>query len=455
MSEINPEIFHAYDVRGVYPDEINEEAVFAIAQAYVRYLRQDLKKQGPLRIALGQDMRVHSPFLAREVIRGLTTAGADIVDIGLVSSPAFHYAVAFKDLSGGIMVTASHNPKQYNGLKLIRDKALPIGQGFGMEQIKDYAAAGEEIKAESRGQVESWPDITQEYVTQDLSYLNSGKIKRFRIAADPGNAMGATYLTELFQRIDCEPIKLNWDLNGNMPIHEPNPLKLETLQQLQAVVRNEQAHLGIATDGDGDRIAFLDEQGEVVPAVILIGLAAAKLLEKRPGEKIGVDVRSSKVAREMITAAGGEAVDTKIGHSLIKNQMNEQNMLFAGELSGHYYFRENYNYESPVFVTALLLLLLSETDKPFSELWRPHQKYFHSGEINFEVADKAAVMEKLAGKYKDGQVSRLDGVKIEFDEWWFNVRPSNTEPLLRLNLEADSEALMTSKLKEISELIST
>ena len=357
-TKINPAIFKAYDIRGIYPDEVDPEVAYRVGRAYGRYLKNDLKKTLPLAIILGQDMRVSSPFLAREVARGLNDEGIDAVDIGRVPTPAFYYAIAFKDYAGGVMVTASHNPKEYNGFKLSREKASPIGQGSGMEKISAYALE-EPAKPAGKGKLLSLSDITREYVEQELSYLNAGKIKKFKIAADPANAMGALYLAELFAKIPCDPIKLNWELNGNMPIHEANPLKTETLAQLQAVMKNEGADFGIAPDGDGDRAAFLDEKAEVIPPAIVTGLVAQVLLKKYPGAKIGYDLRSSRVAREMIEQGGGQPVETMVGHSKIKKLMEEQDILFAGELSMHYYFRENYNYESPVFVAAQLLLMRS------------------------------------------------------------------------------------------------
>lgn len=457
MSEINPTIFHAYDVRGIYPEEINEATAYRIGTAFGKYLKKDLKKNLPFSVVLGMDMRGSSPFLAREVVRGLNDEGIDVADAGKVPTPALYYAVAFKDYAGGVMVTASHNPKEYNGFKFCGEKATPIGYGSGLEKIKIYAEADSETKVlqKARGQLSSLEGATKEYVANDLSYVDTSKIKKLKIAADPANAMGALHLEELFDRINCDPIKLNWQLNGNMPIHEPNPIKVETLQQLQEVIRNEKADLGIATDGDGDRIAFLDEKAQVIPPYIVLGLVAQALLKKYPGAKIGYDLRSSRVVKEMIEEAGGEAVETKVGHSHIKALMREKDILFAGELSSHYYFRENYNFESPVFVTAQLLSIISIMGRSFSEIWEKHKKYSHSGEINFEVPDKEAVLGKLEQNYTDAKISKLDGLKVEYEDWWFNARPSNTEPALRLNLEARDEATMKQKLTEISDFITS
>ncbi len=453
MIKIDPAIFHAYDVRGIYPAEINPETAYRIAWAFGQYLKKDLKKELPFSVVLGQDMRGSSPFLAREAVRGLNDQGIDVVDIGRVPTPALYYTVAFKDYVGGIMVTASHNPKEYNGFKVCGPKAVPLGLGSGLEKIQAYASQEDLSRVGSKGKLLSLPNATAAYVQQDLSYLNSGKIAKFRIVADPANCMGSLYLDELFKAVPAELIKINWELNGNMPSHEADPLRLETLRQLQEVMKNEKADFGIATDGDGDRIVFLDERAERIPAFIVIGLVARMLLKRYPQAKIGYDLRSSRVAKEMIEEAGGVPIETKVGHSNIKTTMREQDILFAGELSAHYYFRENYNYESPVFVTAMLLFLRSESDKPFSEMWRPYNKYFQSGEINFEVSDKQTVLDHLEQKYQDGKISRLDGLKIEYADWWFNVRPSNTEALLRLNLEANTQELLDNKSKEISEMI--
>jgi phosphomannomutase len=444
--KLNSDIFHAYDIRGVYPEEIAEETAYRLGTAFALYLQKDLKLKRTFSVVVGMDMRGSSPYLARQVIRGLNDQGIDVVEVGKVPTPAFYYAVAFRDFAAGIMITASHNPKEYNGFKFCRAKAAPIGFGSGLELVQKYFDLTEQPKpliGSARGKFSSLEKMTDSYVSQELSYLNPARIKKLKIVADPANAMGAVYLEELFQRIACDPVKLNWDLNGNMPIHEANPLKTETLQQLQAVIKNETADFGIATDGDGDRIAFLDDQAQIIPSAIVLGLVAQQLLKKFPGAKIGFDLRSSRSAKEMIAAAGGTPVE----------HMNENDLLLAGEVSGHYYFRENYYYESPVFMIAMLLLIRSELNQPFSMIWRLHQKYFHSGEINFEVSDKEGTMKELTKKYQDGKLSRLDGIKVDYQDWWFSVRPSNTEPFLRLNLEADTEQKMKQKIEEISDLI--
>ena len=452
--KIDPKIFKAYDVRGIYPDEITTETAYAIGRAFGMFVVKDLKASLPCRVAVGLDMRGSSPFLAQELIRGITDEQVDVVDIGRVPTPAFYYAVAFKDLAAGVMVTASHNPKEYNGFKFCGPKASPIGENTGLPKIAAYAA-NDFVKSKlgARGKTSTLENMTAEYVNQDLSYLNFGKIKKLKIAADPANAMGSLYLDELFKHIACDAIRVNWELNGNMPVHEANPLKVETLQQLQEVVRNGNADFGIATDGDGDRLAFLDERGDVIPPSVVTGLVAQALLKKYPGSKVGYDLRSSRVVKEMIESAGGTAVETRVGHAFIKSQMKQEDIIFAGELSSHYYFRENYYYEAPVFVAAQLLLLRSEADKPFSDIWRSHLKYSHSGEINFEVEDKKSALERLEKKYADGKISKLDGLKVDYEDWWFNVRPSNTEPLLRLNLEASDETAMKQKVEEVSAVI--
>lgn len=457
MENIDPQIFKAYDVRGIYPGEIDQELAYRIGLAYALYLKKDLRVALPAGVVLGLDMRGSSPFLAKEISRGLIDSGIDVIEIGKVPTPAFYYAVAFKGYSAGVMVTASHNPKQYNGFKFCGPKAIPIGLNSGLGQIRDYTLSSELApeRRTTRGKFSSLPDISREYVSHDLSYINVGNIKKFKIVADTANCMGAVYLSELFQRVPAELIKVNWDLNGNMPSHEANPIKPENMRQLQEILKSEHADFGIATDGDGDRIGFVDEKADIIPPDAVIALVAQALLRKHPGARIGYDLRCSRVVKEIIESAGGVAVQTPVGHSHIKKIMKDQDVLFSGELSCHYYFRENYNFESPVFVIAALLSLRSQADKPFSEMWRPLIKYFHSGEINFEVSDKETAMQRLEKKYAvhGSKVSKLDGLKIEYPDWWFNIRSSNTESLLRLNLEAEDKESMTRKLTEITTLI--
>lgn len=453
MNPVNPSIFKAYDIRGIYPSEINPEAAYLVALAFGKYLKDDLKLKPPIRVGLGQDMRGSSAFLAKEVVRGLNNQDIDVVDLGRVPTPAFYYAVAFKDLSGGMMVTASHQPKEYNGLKLCVQKAVPVAIGFGLEKIKASALAEDFSKLRGRGKFESINNVTAEYVRQELSYLNAAKIKKFKIAADPGNAMGAIYLDEFFKPVPSEPIKINWDLNGNMPIHEANPLKIDTLQQLREIIRNETADIGIATDGDGDRIAFLDDLARIIPGDLIIAIVSQELLKKYPGGKIIYDLRCSRAVKEAISQAGGVAIPSRVGHSFIKTLMREKDALFAGEFSGHYYFRENFNFESPVFVLAQLLLRMSESDEKLSTIWEKYKKYSHTGEINFEVSDKQKIINKLETAYSNGKITKIDGVRIDYDDWWFLLRPSANDPVIRLNLEARDDLTMKQKLEEISTII--
>lgn len=455
MTKFNSGIFHTYDIRGEYPEEVNPEAAYRVGRAFAKYLKIDRKKTLPFSVAVGLDMRVSSPFLARELIRGITDQGIDVVDVGIVSISALYYTVAFKDLSGGVMVTASHMPKQYNGFKICLEKAFSVGRETGLFEIKKYYLDESQDPQTAKGKVVTWEKMTQEYVAKDLSYVDCSKIKKFRIAADPGNCMGAAYLEEFFKLVPCEPVKINWELNGNMPIHEANPLKLETLQQLQEIIRNEKADLGIATDGDGDRISFLDEQGTPIPTDIIGGIVMTQLLQEHLGETMVYDLRYSRGVLEKIREAGGKLVESRVGYVFIKALMQKHNAIFGGELSGHFNYRENFGYESPVFVAAQILLAMSRQSRPFSEIWRPFQTYFHSGEINFEVTDKKRVLDKLEQKYGDGKIGKLDGVTVSYPEWWFNLRPSANDPVLRLTLEARTEEQMKQKVEEVRNIIET
>ncbi|MDD3498133.1 MAG: phosphomannomutase/phosphoglucomutase [Candidatus Moranbacteria bacterium] len=445
-------IFKAYDVRGIYPEEINEGIAYKIGRAFVKFL-------GAKNVVIGRDIRESSPSLFEELKRGITDEGADAYDLGLATTPMVYFASGKMDVDGGIMLTASHNPKEYNGMKFCRKNAVPVGENSGLLEIKDMVMSDNfEISEKNKGETFS-KDIKNEYFEYFSGFLNI-KDKKFELIIDTANAMGILEL-EIYKKFpqNLEIETLYDDFDSSFPNHEANPLKLETLEALQKEVISEKADLGIAYDGDADRVGFIDEKGEVIPMDLLTGLIAKIILEKNPGATILYDLRSSMAVREIIEENGGTANECRVGHALIKKQMLEDGAVFAGELSGHYYFKENFNAEAGSLPAIYILNLLAETGKPISELVKELRRYYHSGEINSEVNDKDAVLTKLKEKYKDGKLDELDGVKISYwnkekgSRWWFNVRPSNTEPVLRLNLEADNKELMEEKLKEILGII--
>jgi len=451
--EIPNHIFKAYDIRGIYPDEINEKIAYKIGRAYIILLQEENKNQ-KLTIVVAYDMRISSPQLKKFLIKGLTDQGADVVEIGLASSPTFYFAVANYNYDGGIQVSASHNPKEYNGFKIVRKKAIPVSKDTGIYRIRELVT-NNNFSVSEKGMVTKRINVLQDQLNHDLKYANIGKIKPFNVVADPGNAMGAQYLNAIFLKLPGKLIKMNFDLDGTFPNHEADPLKEENLADIKNRILKEKADLGIATDGDGDRIFLIDEKGETVPPHILRGLLAKIFLREKPGETICYDIRPGKITKDMIIENGGKPVITRVGHSLIKEKMREVNSYFAGESSGHYFLRfEDSYYEAPIVVILKILEELSESGRTLSNLINPYKRYFHSGEINSKIEDKEGKIAELAEIFKDAKnINYLDGVTIEYNDFWFNVRPSNTEPLLRLNIEASSKEKMEEMRDRILEII--
>ena len=444
--EINPKIFKAYDIRGIYPEEINEETVYDIGRAIAQYLKAK-------KIVVGQDIRKSSPAFFESLTRGITDQGVDVYDLGLATTPMVYFASGRLEVEGGVMITASHNPPEYNGLKICRAKAVPVGENSGLFEIRDLTIKGEFSKGNKKGEVVSGEEIKEEYVNYFASFANFGD-KKFKIVIDFANGMGILE-GKIFEKFsdNLEITKLYENFDGNFPNHEANPLKIETLRDLQKKVQETGADLGIAYDGDADRVGFVDEEGKIIPMDLVTGLIAKIILEKKPGAKIFYDLRSSKAVKEYIEENGGRALECPVGHANIKKIMREQGGIFAGELSGHYYFQENYLAEASTLAAIFLLNAMAEAGKKISELIKSLQRYFHSGEINSEVKEKDAVIARLKEKYADGKISELDGIKIEYPDWWFNVRPSNTEPVLRLNLEANTKEMMEEKRDEVLKII--
>ncbi len=458
--EIRGKIFKAYDIRGIYPDEINENIVYKIGRAYVGFLKSYFKKTDQsCRVCVGRDIRRSSPALFESLVKGITDEEADVYDLGLATTPMVYFASGRLNVEGGIILTASHNPAEYNGLKLCRKEAVPVGENSGMSDVKEIVLGDKFSEVIKKGKVIK-KDIKKEYLNYFLSFANLGD-KKFKIVVDSANAMGILEL-DIYRKLskNIELVSIYDKFDDSFSNHEANPLKAETLRDLQNKVLEVKADLGIAYDGDADRVGFIDERGEIIPMDLITGLIAKIILKKNTGAKILYDLRSSNAIKEIIKENGGVAQECRVGHALIKKQMRNEGAIFAGELSGHYYFEENYKAEAGSLPVIYLLNLMAETNRKISELASEIKKYFHSGEINSEVKNKDAVIKKLKENYKEGEISELDGVKISFwdnyeegKRWWFNVRPSNTEPVLRLNLEADDEKLMEEKRGEILKII--
>ncbi len=447
-TEIKPEIFRGYDVRGLYPEEINEDTARRIGVATVHYLKQ---QRGSIKnIVVGRDMRDSSAPLAKALMDGITSAGVNAVDIGMVSTDVTYFAVAKYGYDGSVAVTASHNPAEYNGFKVCREHAMPVGLESGLAKIRDLAIHPPVAGVGSPGKVIK-KDIMDEYVEHVHSFIK--KIRAMRIVIDAGNGMAGKMVPLIFNGLPCDIIPLYFELDGNFPNHEANPLKLKNLKALQERVREENAQLGVAFDGDADRVAFVDEKGEAVGSDMVTALIAREFLNEDKGATVVYDLRSSWVVKEEIERCGGVAYREKVGHAYIKNTMRDRNAVFGGELSGHYYFRDNFFADSGMIALIEMLNIFGRKRVSMSNLVAPLKKYYSSGEINFTVEDKDAMIDQLAKNFSDGKVDRLDGVTVEYRDWWFNARKSNTEPRLRLNVEAKTRDLMTTALHRLSAII--
>ncbi len=432
-------IFKAYDIRGITPDELDAEAAHRIGRAAARFI-------GAGTLAVGRDARQSSPEMFEALVRGINDEGVDIIDLGLASTPMIYYAVEALATGGGIMVTASHNPAQYNGFKICREHAIPIGEASGLLEIERLTAEiANEAPQSKRGTIRS-VDVREGYVDHVLS-VGSGR-PSLKVAIDCGNGMAAVGLEPLLEQLDLEVERLYFEPDGTFPNHEADPLKQENLRDLVAAVRRTGADFGVAFDGDADRAVIVDETGAPISSDLMTGLLARRQLERNPGGRVLYDLRSSRATAEEIESAGGVAEMSRVGHSFVKAQMREVNAIFAGELSGHFYFRFSPTLVADDGIAAFVAVLdlLASENRPLSEIAAPLKRYSASGEINSQVSDVASILEKLQSEYADAPiVSQLDGLLVRYPDWWFNVRPSNTEPVLRLNVEADNEPLMIEK----------
>jgi len=455
---IDPAIFKAYDVRGVYGEEIDEDVAYRVGRAFPRVLADEVGGEpAGLRIGLGRDMRLSAPELAARYAEGLRDAGAHVLDVGEVGTEVLYHAVGSQDLDGGLMCTASHNPARYTGAKLVKRGAVALSGDSGMPELRRIVTEDQGLDAppsETRGDYRE-KRVDEEYRRKVLGFIDPSAVRPTRVVLDGGNGMAGPMVGPVLDELPLDPVHLYWTPDGSFPDHEPNPLLEENRRFVIDKVLEEGADLGIAWDGDADRCFFIDEKGRFVDGDFLTALLAESILEKEPGATILYDVRASRAVRDVVERAGGRALVNRVGHAFFKTRLREEGAVFGGEVSGHYYFRDFYCADSGAIPALLVLELLSTRGRTMSELLAPyHESYFISGEINSDVEDPAAKMEEIAERYADAELGRLDGISVDYEDWHFNVRPSNTEPLLRVNLESlVSEEHMAERRDEVLGLI--
>jgi len=450
---VDPAIFKAYDIRGVYPDQMNEESAWKIGYAAARFLRSLLSgyERGQAKsqsLCVGRDMRTHSEAIAGALIKGMNATGANVIDIGMVDTPQIYFAINHLGTCGGVQVTASHNPAKYTGFKISGLGAKPVGVDTGLKDIEHIATALLHTKGKITGSVEKY-DLTDEYKNHVLKFLRPN-IDKMKIAIDASNGMAGKVVPEIFGDLPIEIIRLNFKHTGTFK-HEPNPLIEENLAEVKLAVKEKKCDFGICFDGDADRLMMVDQKGKTIGCDLLTALMVPYFLKKEPKSKIVYDLRSSLVVSEEILKNGGTPRRERVGHAFMKKAMRDSHAIFGGELSGHFYYRDNYCTDSGVITLVHVLNIVSDAKVLVSELIEPLRRYYSSGELNFQVDAKQTKMDELARRYNDGQIDYLDGITVRYKDWWFNCRPSNTEPLLRLNVEAKSKELLDGKLSEIEE----
>jgi phosphomannomutase len=444
---VDPAIFKAYDIRGIYGENLNDEVAYRIGRAAAQYLNVS-------DIAVGRDMRNSSPQLAAALLRGISDQGVNAIDLGMTTTDGLYFAVGKFNYHAGVMITASHNPGKYNGVKFCRAQAFPISLESGLADIRDLAISGKFSEPTSKGQVIQ-RDIIDDYVKHALSFIDVNKIRPLKVVIDAGNGMAGLIMPKVFQLLPCELVPLYFELDGNFPNHPASPIEPENMVDVQKKVREVGADMGAAFDGDADRMFPVDEHGNLVDGSMVIASVSNSLLQKFPGSTILYNLIVSKSVPALITKLGGNAVRTRVGHSYIKAEMRQLNGIFGGEHSGHFYFRDNWFADSGLIAFLIILELVSVGNKPLSELLKPLDRGIRSGEINSIVTDVQGKLRDLEKHFgKDAQsIDHLDGLTLDFGDWWFNVRPSNTEPLLRLNVEANSRELMQQKRDEVLSFI--
>ena len=448
-------VFKAYDIRGIYPEQVNEELAWKVGYAAGQFLRTllsgyDRGQASANRLVIGQDMRPHSPALAGALMTGVLASGLSCVDVGLIDTPLIYFAINHLGACGGIQVTASHNPVEYNGFKLSGQKARPVGENTGLKEIRHIVSTIRGTQpSDPHAQIQK-VDLWDAYRKHVQDFLRLSR--PLKVVVDASNGSAGKMVPAVFGKTDLEIVALNFEI-GQGFAHSLNPLKEEALRQLHQAVIENKADFGVCFDGDADRCVFVDERGEPIGSDLITALLATHFLSMHPGRTIVYDLRSSRIVPEEIRASGGIPRRERVGHAFIKKAMADSHAIFGGELSGHFYFRDNYNADSGAIAFAVMASVVSNAEGPLSGLVAPLKKYVQSGEVNFRVEDKKKKMDELAAKYDDAEIDHLDGVTLQYEKWWVNVRPSNTEPLLRMNLEAADQKLLKEKLAEVESLL--
>lgn len=443
MQIINQDIFKAYDIRGIYGEDLTDKIIEAIGNVFAQMA-------GKQEIIVGYDMRLSNQALFSNLTQGIIKAGVKVIDIGLVSTDVTYFASGFWKLPA-IMITASHNPKEWNGFKLTLADATPFGQEE-IQKLKNLIEQDKFIKVPLSGTIEQ-KDILSDYVKNCLKFINIKNISDFKIVVDAGNAMAGKLIPLIYNNLPCKIIPLYFELDGSFPNHQPSPIESKNLVDLQKNVLKEKANFGMAFDGDADRVFFIDEQGQIINGGVIVAVLTKYFLKNHPNEKIIYDLRCSRAIPEIIKENNGQAIISKVGHSFIKKTMKETNAIFGGELSGHYYYRDNYRADSGMITALIITEIISQEKQSLSAIIKNYIRYWQIEEINSIVKNQEEKIQELKEKYYDSKQKELDGLTVEYPEWWFNVRASNTEPLLRLNLEAKTQKLMEEKKDELLKLI--
>ena len=443
---IDPSIFKAYDIRGTYPDQLDGEIAYQIGASLTTYLK-------PGAVAIGRDMRLSSDELFEHLAKGINDNGVDVVDLGRISTDGLYFAVGKYGYDAGVMITASHNPKNYNGFKVCRKNAEPLSGKEGLDQVLQAIQQDKYLRKSANKGAIVRRDIGEDYSKHCLSFIDLSKAKPYHVVIDAGNGMAGATLPSVLEKLPIKVTRLFFELDGNFPNHLASPIELENLVDLQKKIAEIEADFGVAFDGDADRMFLVDRFGNQVGGDMVTALVAKSMLQKHPGETILYNLICSKAVPELIERMGGKAIRTQVGHALIKPLMKKHNAIFGGEHSGHFYFRDNWFADSGLIAFLVCLELMSSESRHLDELIADINPYFRSGEINTRVKDARDKIEHVAEAFKTGQQDRLDGLTVQFDDYWFNVRPSNTEPLLRLNVEADSKELLEKKTEEVLKII--